>query len=185
MKASDLRRGNIILHNNTPYSVMDFHHHTPGNLRALVQLKLRNLLTGNQTEIKLGATDDVQPADVVTYPAVYLYADQGDYFFMNNENYEEVKFPADQIGEKRYFLQEQMAVHITFYNGQPINVELPGSVKLKIVETDPELKGATITNTGKPAKTDTGLALSVPQFIKQGETILVSTTDGKYLGRAD
>lgn len=185
MKANDIRRGIVVMYNNQPHRVMDFHHHTPGNLRAMVQTKLRNLLSGNQTEVRFSSTEEIVEANVHQFPATYLYADGDIFHFMNADNYEEVSMGKDVIGEGIYYLQEQMQVNITTWEGAPIGCELPQTVILTVVETAPELKGATASNSPKPAKMDTGLTLNVPPFIKQGERIIVNTTEGKYLSRAD
>ena len=185
MKASDIRRGAVILYNNVPHRVMDFNHHTPGNLRAMVQTKLRNLLSGTQTEVRFSSTEQLPEADVNTGKATYLYEDQSGYHFMNAESYEEVSMSKDQLGDALYYLQDQMEVEITTFNGEPIGINLPQSVILEIADTEPEMRGATASNSPKPAKTTTGLQLSVPAFIKIGERIIVNTEEGKYLSRAD
>jgi elongation factor P len=184
MKASDIRKGAVIMYNNVPHRVMDFHHHTPGNLRAMVQTKLRNLLSGNQTEVRFSSTEDLEEANVITAAATYLYSDATGYHFMFKESFEEVTLSEEMLGDGKYYLQDQMEVDITNYDESPIGVSLPQTVTLTIEETEPGIKGATASNSPKSAKTDTGLQLMVPTFIKQGEKILVSTNDGKYLGRA-
>lgn len=185
MKANDIRRGVVIMHNNAPHRVIDFHHHTPGNLRAMVQTKLRNLLSGSQTEVRYSSTENIEEADVMTSPATYLYADTEGYHFMNSDSYEEVAISPEVLGDGKYFLQDQMAVEITTYNGEPIGINLPQTVVLTVVETEPELRGATASNSPKPATTDTGLTVSVPPFIKVGDKILVNTAESKYLSRAE
>ena len=185
MKANVIRKGVVVIHNAQPHRVMDFRHHTPGNLRAMVQTKLRNLLSGNQTEVRYSSTEEIEEADVLTFEASYLYSDSEGYHFMNAQTYEEVSISAELIGDSKYYIQEQMQVTITTWNSQPVGVELPEKVTLTIVETAPDLKGATASNSPKPATTDTGLQLLVPTFIKQGEKIIVNTSEGKYVSRAD
>ncbi|MDZ4786318.1 MAG: elongation factor P [bacterium] len=185
MKANDIRRGSVIMHNGIPHRVMDFHHHTPGNLRAKVQTKLRNLISGTQTEIRFSSTEDVEEADVSTMAATYLYADGSGYHFMYSETYEEVTISSDLLGDGKYFLQDQMAVEVTTFNDNPIGVKLPQTVTLTVAETEPELRGATASNSPKPAKTDTGLQVTVPAFVKVGDRIVVNTEESKYLSRAD
>jgi elongation factor P len=185
MKANDIRRGVVVMHNNVPHRVIDFYHHTPGNLRAMVQTKLRNLLTGNQTEVRYSSTESIEEADVMTSAATYLYSDTDGYHFMNSDSYEEVTISEQILGDGKYFLQDQMAVEITTYNGEPIGINLPQTVVLTVVETEPELRGATASNSPKPAKTETGLTVSVPPFIKVGDKILVNTAESKYLSRAE
>jgi elongation factor P len=185
MKANSLRRGNVIMFNGAPHRVMDFHHHTPGNLRAMVQTKLRNLLNGNQTETRFVSTEEIEEADVLASRATFLYSDQEGFHFMNSETYEQFTLDAETLGDGRYYLQDQMDVDVTFYNGNPIGVAVPQSVVLTIAETEPELRGATASNSPKPAKTDTGLSLTVPPFIKVGDRIVVNTEEGTYLKRAE
>jgi elongation factor P len=185
MKASAIRRGNVILFQGAPHRVMDSHLNTPGNLKALVQVKLRNLLTGNQTETKFSSTEDVEEPDIHSAKGSYLYEDGATYYFMMSETFEQVAVDSDTLGDGKFFLQEEMDVAITFYNSSPVGVELPQTVILKVVDTEPELKGATASNSPKPAKTDTGLSLTVPPFVKIGDNIVVKTSDGTYLKRAD
>ena len=142
-------------------------------------------MSGTQTEVRYSSTEEIQEADVHIAPATYLYSDGDMFHFMNDQTYEEVAISHDILGDGTYYLQEQMKVEVTFYNGQTIGVNLPQTVILTITETEPELRGATASNSPKPAKTNTGLTLTVPAFIKQGERVIVSTTEGKYLSRAD
>lgn len=185
MKASSLRKGNVIIYNGTPYKVLEHHHHTPGNLRAMVQTKLRNILNGTQTEVRFSSTEDIREADVMSFKATYLYNDADGYHFMNAESYEQLALNAEVLGDGRYFLQDNMEVEITLYNSDPIGIQLPSTVILTIAETTPDLKGATATNAPKPATTNTGLTLSVPSFVKVGDRIVVNTDESKYLGRSD
>ncbi len=185
MKANEIRKGSVVLYNNTPYKVMSFYHHTPGNLRAMVQTKLRNMLNGTQTEVRFSSTEEIKEADIFSFTATYLYSDAGRYYFMNSESYEEVPISKEVMGESIYYLQEQMQVQVTTYNGEPIGIELPQTVVLTIADTEPELRGATASSSPKPAKTDTGLQLTVPTFVKIGDKVLVNTEEGKYLSRAD
>jgi len=171
--------------NGAPHRVMDFHHHTPGNLRAMVQLKLRNLLSGTQTETKVASTEDLEEADVITSRASFLYSDADGYHFMNSESYEQFTLSTEAVGESVYYLQDQMDVDLTLFNGDPIGLNLPQTVVLTIADTEPEMKGATASNSPKPAKTDTGLALTVPPFVKIGDRIVVNTENGTYLKRAE
>ena len=185
MKAKDIRRGKVILYNGNPFRVMDFHHHTPGNLRAMVQTKLRNILTGTQTEVRFSSGEEIPEADVYTCQATYLYGDASGYHFMNQESYEEISLSADSLGDGLHYLQDGMTLEISVYNGSPIGVNLPKTAVLTIAETEPEMRGATATNSPKAAKTDTGLQLNVPPFIKIGDRIVVDTEEGKYIGRAE
>lgn len=185
MKASSIRKGVVLMYNNAPYRVIDFHHHTPGNLRAMVQTKLRNILNGTQTEVRFSSTEDVPEADVMLLEATFMYQDMEGYNFMYTESYEQFSMTTEQLGDAAYYLKEQMSVQVTTYEGNPIGIKLPPTVVLTIAETQPELRGATASNSPKPAKTDTGLALTVPPFIAVGEKIVVRTEDGAYVSRAD
>ncbi len=185
MKANEIRRGVVIMYNKVPHRVMEFRHHTPGNLRAMVQTKLRNLLSGNQTEVRFSSTEELEEANVNTASATYLYADTDGHHFMFKENFEEVTLSEELLGDGKFYLQDQMEVEITSFDGNPIGVNLPQTVVLTIAETEPEMRGSTASNSPKPAKTDTGLTLNVPTFIKVGEKIIVNTEEGKYLSRAE
>jgi elongation factor P len=185
MKAKDVRKGTVILYNGNPYKVMEFHHHTPGNLRAMVQTKLRNVINGTQTEVRFSSTEDIPEANVYSFKSSYLYSDVSGYHFMNLDTYDQIAIPAELLGDSVYYLREEMQVDILTYNENPIGVELPKTTVLTVVETEPEIRGATASSSPKPAKTDTGLVVPVPPFIKVGEKILVDTDTGKYLSRAD
>jgi elongation factor P len=163
---------------------MDFHHHTPGNLRAMVHMKLRNLMSGSQVEHRFSSTEDIDTADVFLQPATFLYADNNGYHFMNSETYEEVAITDEMIGEGRYYIQEGMQVQLSMYEENPIGIQLPQTVTLTIADTEPGLKGATASNSPKPAKTDTGLQLTVPPFVNIGDQVVVNTESGEYLSRA-
>jgi elongation factor P len=185
MKANDIRRGIVIMYNKTPHRVIDFRHHTPGNLRAMVQTKLRNLLNGTQTDVRFSSTEEVERADINTSPATYLYSDSEGFHFLNSDSYEQFAISREVLGEGVYYLQDEMQVVVTFYEGQPIGIELPSTVVLTVTETEPELRGATASNSPKPATTSTGLTVTVPPFVKIGDKIIVNTEEGKYIGRAE
>lgn len=185
MRANNLRKGNVVLYNNEPYKIMDFHHVTPGKGQAVVQTKMRNLLTGNQTEARFNSTEDVEIADVFTSKATYLYQDGDNYNFMDINSYEQFALSKDFLGDDIYYIQENMEVGVTIFDDNPIGIELPSTVVLTVVETEPELKGATASNSPKPATMDTGLKTSIPPFIKEGERLVINTADGSYINRAD
>lgn len=184
MKAKDVRRGTVIVYNNAPYKVLEFFHNTPGKGNAVVQTKLRNLMNGLQTEVRFNSTAEVEEADIFMFRAQYLYEDGEGFHFMNTENFDQVAIPKDRIQEQIPYLQAEMQVDVTLYNDEPIGIALPPTVVLTVTDTAPELKGATATNSPKPAKTDTGLSLSVPPFIKIGDKIVVNTDEGTYMSRA-
>jgi elongation factor P len=142
-------------------------------------------MSGNQTEVRYASGDELEEANARTTPATYLYNDATGFHFMMSDSYEEITLQPDLVGENSFYLQEQMGVELTLWEGEPIGIQLPSTVTLTIVETSPEIRGATASNSPKPAKTETGLSLNVPPFIKQGERVLVRTEDGAYIGRAD
>jgi len=183
MRASSIRKGTVLMYNNTPHRVMEFRHHTPGNLRAMVQTKLRNLFTGNQTEVRFSSTEDIKEADVRTVSATYQYSDDSGFHFMNSQTYDQIMLSREILGDAIYYIQDNMEVDLTLFEENPIGIQLPSTVILTVIETEPELRGATASNSPKPAKTDTGLQLNVPAFIKIGEKIEVNTEDGTYVGR--
>lgn len=185
MKAKEVRRGSVIMFKDAPHRVMEFQHRSPGNLRAFVQVTLRNLISGAQAETRFSSTEDLQEADIFNHKGTYMYSDASGYHFMNSENYEEIALTFELVGDDKFYLQDGMAVEILTFNDEPIGVTLPKTVTLTVADTQPELKGSTASNSPKPATTDTGLALTVPAFIKIGEKITVDTETGNYLSRAE
>ena len=170
--------------NNDLYSILKMEHRTPGNLRAFVQVKMRNLRTGAMFDNRFSSTEQVDRAILDEQEMEYLYDDGEQYTFMNTETYEQVALNKELLGDAVSYLTPNIKVHVEFYEGKPMSVELPATVDLKVVETEPGLKGATVSNVGKPATLETGLVVQVPAFINEGETIRVSTSEGTYLERA-
>ena len=185
IKATSVRKGKVILVNGAPQRVLEFQHLTPGNLHAYVSVKLRNLLTGNQTETRFNADVKLEEADVHVTKATFLYHDVDGYHFMATETFEQYTLSEETMGDSVYYLQDQMEVGLTTFNDNPIGIDLPQTVVLTIAETEPELRGATASNSPKPAKTDTGLQLTVPAFVKVGDRIIVGTDEGNYMKRAE
>jgi elongation factor P len=174
----------VIKFNNELHSVFSMVHRTPGNLRGFVQAKMRNLRSGSMIEHRFSSEDKVERVALDEQEMEYLYDDGEDYHFMNTETFEQMHLNKDTLGDGVQYLVANMKVNIEFYEGKPISVELPPSVELTVVETEPGLKGATVSNVTKPAKLETGLIVQVPPFINQGERIRVSTSEGTYLERA-
>ena len=170
--------------NNDLYSILKMEHRTPGNLRAFVQVKMRNLRTGAMFDNRFSSTEQVERAILDEQEMEFLYQEGDDYTFMNTETYDQVALNTELLGDAVNYLIPNIKVHVEFYEGKPISVELPATVDLKVIETEPGLKGATVSNVGKPAKLETGLVVQVPSFINEGETIRVSTAEGSYLERA-
>ncbi|MGA7234193.1 MAG: elongation factor P [Bryobacteraceae bacterium] len=184
ISSTQMRPGMVIKFNNELHSVFSVAHRTPGNLRGFVQAKMRNLRSGNMTEHRFSSEDKVEKAQLDQIEMEYLY-DDGEYFyFMNSENYEQMHLTKDLLGDATSYLIPQLKVSVEFYEGKPISVELPATVDLTVVETEPGLKGATVSNVTKPAKMETGLVVQVPPFITEGEKIRVNTAEGTYQERA-
>ena len=182
--ATQIRPGMIIKFNNELHTVFSMVHRTPGNLRGFVQAKMRNLRSGSMIEHRFSSEDKVERVALDEQEMEYLYDDGEDYHFMNTETFEQMHLNKDALGDGVHYLVANMKVNIEFYEGKPISVELPPSVELTVIETEPGLKGATVSNVTKPAKLETGLIVQVPPFINQGERIRVSTSEGTYLERA-
>jgi elongation factor P len=184
MPATQIRRGNVILFNGEPHRVIDFHHHTPGNLRAFVQAKMRNIRTGAMTEHRFRAADTVEKAQMQTHELQFMYRDAHHYHFMNTETYEMLALDDEVLGDSGQWLTENMIILAEFFEGTAVAVELPSSLVLEVVETEPTMTGATKTAMTKPAKLANGTTVQVPAFVNQGELVRVDPREGKYLERA-
>ena len=182
--ATQMRPGMIIKHNGELHSVFKVEHRTPGNLRAFIQAKLRNLRTGAMFEHRFRSPDPIEKVSVDEIKMEFLYHDGDNYHFMNQDNYEQIALSAEILGDAVDYLTANMQIHIEFFDGKAVGVELPQTVDLKVVETEPGIKSATASSVTKPAKTETGLVVQVPPFINEGETIRVDTAEGAYLSRA-
>jgi len=182
--ATQLRPGMIIKHNNDLHSVFSVEHRTPGNLRAFIQAKLRNLRTGAMYEHRFRSADAIDKVTVDEVDMEYLYNDGDSYYFMNTENYEQLHLTRDILGDAVDYLIPNLQIRVEFYNGKAVGIELPQTVELTVLETEPGLKSATASSVTKPAKTETGLVVQVPPFINEGEKIKVDTAEGVYLSRA-
>jgi elongation factor P len=182
--ATQMRPGMVIVFNKELHSIFSVNHRTPGNLRGFVQAKMRNLRSGSMFEHRFSSEDRVEKANLEEHEMEYLYDDGEYYYFMNTENFEQMHLTKEILGDAPHFLIPQLKVAVEFFDGKPISVELPATVDLKVVETEPGLKGATVSNVTKPAKLETGLVVQVPPFITEGETIRVNTAEGTYQERA-
>lgn len=182
--ATQLRPGMIIKHNNDLHSVFSVEHRTPGNLRAFIQAKLRNLRTGAMFEHRFRSPDPIEKITVDEQEMEYLYNDGDAYYFMDTSNYEQTHLTKDILGDAVDYLIPNIQIKVEFFDGKAVGVELPQIVELTVVETEPGLKSATASSVTKPAKTETGLIVQVPPFINEGEKIRVDTSEGAYLSRA-
>lgn len=183
IQATLLRPGMVIKHNNELFSVFSVEHRTPGNKRGFIQSKLRNLRSGAIIDHRFRAEDDVDRVVVDEVEMEYLYNDGNDFYFMNTENFEQINLNRDTLGEAVDYIVPNLKVAMEFYEGKPIGVELPQTVDLEVVETEPGLRTATASSVMKPAKLETGLVVHVPPFINIGERIRVDTAEGTYLER--
>ena len=184
IQATQLRPGVVIKHNGGLFSIFSVSHRTPGNKRGFVQARMRNLRTGAMTDYKFSSEDRVELAIVDEQEMEYLYHEGDDYYFMNTENYEQVHLKKDTLGDSVEYLIPNLKIQVEFHDGNPVGIELPITVELLVVETEPALKGATVSNVMKPAKLETGLVVQVPPFINTGDTIRVNTAEGTYQERA-
>jgi elongation factor P len=182
--ATQMRPGMIIRHNNELHAVFSVEHRTPGNLRAFIQAKLRNLRSGAMFEHRFRSADAIDRVVVDEIPMEFLYNDGDDYYFMNTENYEQTHLKRETLGDAVEYLTPNLQITVSFFDGKAVGIELPQTVELTVVETEPGLKSATASSVTKPARTETGLVVQVPPFINEGEKIRVDTAEGAYLSRA-
>lgn len=182
--ATQMRPGMIIKHNNDLHSVFSVEHRTPGNLRAFIQAKLRNLRTGAMFEHRFRSGDPIEKITVDEIKMEFLYNDGDDYYFMDTSNYEQTNLKHDVLGDAVEYLTPNLQITVEFFDGKAVGIELPQTVELTVVETEPGLKSATASSVTKPAKTETGLVVQVPPFINEGDKIKVDTSEGAYLSRA-
>jgi len=181
VKATQLKKGMVVKVEGRLYRIVATHHLTPGNWRGMVQAKMKDLMSESIVEHRFRSEDDVDKVHCDETEMEYLYQDGDDYHFMNTSNYEQVHLSGELLGDDVNYLIPNIKLKVDFIEGRPVSVELPITVELKIVETEPELKGATASQSRKPAKTETGLVVNVPPFIKEGTVIRVSTESGEYL----
>jgi elongation factor P len=182
--ATQIRRGMVIVFEGDPCRITEFRHHTPGNLRAMVQAKLRNLRTGSNFEHRFRAADSVEKASLETHELEFLYQGGDTYHFMNTENYDQLELDEETLGDAAQWMQPGMRILAEFYHGRPIGIDLPNSLELTIVETAPVMKSATKTASTKPARLENGVMVNIPEFISSGERIRVNPNTGEYIDRA-
>jgi len=182
--ATQIRRGMVIVFEGQPCKVLEFRHHTPGNLRAMIQTKLRNIRTGASFEHRFRSADNVDRASLEQHEMEYLYSDGSHHHFMNTENYEQTALSGDDLGDAAQWLTPGMKIQAEFYEGSPIGIDLPASMELIVTETEPTLKSATVSNVNKPATLENGITITVPPFVNAGDRIRVDPTEGRYIERA-
>ena len=184
LPATQIRRGMVIVFENDPCRIIEFRHHTPGNLRAMVQAKLKNLRSGNNFEHRFRADDQIHKADMETQELQFLYKGGDSYHFMNTDNYEQMEMDEETLGDNAPWMQDNMMVMVEFYNGKPMSVQLPQFLNLTITDTAPVMKTATKTASTKPATLENGVTIQVPEFIATGERVRVNPSTGDYMDRA-
>ncbi len=182
--ATQIRVGMCILFENDICRIMQVQHVTPGNWRGFVQAKMRSLKSGNSFEHRFGSTEKVERAILDTHPMEYLYSDPSGHHFMNQENYEQVALDDEALGTAMLYLLPNTVISIDFYEDRAVGIDLPNTVTLEVVDTEPSMKGATASASYKPAKLETGLVVNVPPFVEIGNRVVVDTREDKYLSRA-
>ncbi len=183
--ANDIRKGNVILLDDQLYQCLDFHHNTPGNKRGIIQAKLKGLISGTIINRKFSSTEKVEFAFLDKRECEYLYREGNSHVFMDSENYEQHHLSNDVVGDQMRFIIENATVQVTFYEGNPVSIELPGSVVLVIKHTEPGLKGDSVSNVFKPATLETDYEFKVPNHINIGDRVKVSTQTGEFQGRVN
>jgi elongation factor P len=182
---SQVRKGMVIVGGDGQlYYVVDRDLNTPGNWRAILQLKMKNLKTGAVTINRVRPADKVEQAYLDKRDMEYIYQDGDGFVFMDIETYDQITLPRESVAEQMLYMKEGNKAQITFYEGKPLSLELPATVELKVVDTEPSVKGATAAAQYKPATLETGLKITVPPFVTVGEVVAVDTRTGEYLSRA-
>ncbi|MCZ6598584.1 MAG: elongation factor P [Planctomycetota bacterium] len=186
VKATELRKGQVIEKNGDLLLITEYQHRTPGNKRSVVQISTRSLSTGQASSMRLSGSDTLDVAFLDRKKSEYLYRESdGGYVFMDAKTYEQFQLSPDLVGDKMGYVRENTTVEVTFHGATPIDLELPGSVVLRVTESEAAVKGNTATNVKKDAVLETGLKIKVPRHIDTGEEIKVSTQTGEFLGRAN
>ena len=184
VQATSLRKGMGIVFEGSLYRVLDFEHRTPGNKRAFVQTKLRNLSDGTQREVKFSSTDSLERAVIQTREMEYLYAEAMGYVFMDTETYDQITIHEGTMQEAVPWLTEGLRALVEIYEGRPIGVQLPKGVEAVVAETEPVVKGQTASSSYKPATLENGVRTLVPPHIASGTRVVINTEDGSYVERA-
>ena len=184
IQATRMKKGMLVKIENDLFRVLELQHVTPGNLRGFVRVKFRNIRSGTLSDQKLRSEDSVERATLDETEMQYLYQDGDSYYFMDTSSYEQVHISGEALGESVNYLKPEMTIKVEFYGTEPVGIELPQTVDLKVTDTVPGIKGATASNQIKPATLETGLVVNVPPFINPGDVVRVNTETGEYLSRA-
>ena len=184
LQATRMKKGMLIKIGDDLMRVLDLQHVTPGNLRGFVRVRFRNIRSGSLSDQKLRSEDTVERAVLDERQMQYLYKDGDSYHFMDTDTYEQMHMSAEALGNSIDYIMPEATIAVEFYGSEPVGIELPVTVDLKVVDTVPGIKGATASNQIKPATLETGLVVNVPPFINPGDVVRVSTETGEYLSRA-
>jgi elongation factor P len=179
-----MKKGMLIKMGEDLFRILDLQHVTPGNLRGFVRVKMRNIRNGTLADNRFRSEDVVERATLDEREMQYLYQDGDDYYFMDTTSFEQIHISGEALGDSVSYLKAEMTINVEFYGSEPVGVELPQTVDLKVVDTAPGIKGATASAQIKPATLETGLVVNVPPFVNSGDMIRVSTETGEYLSRA-
>lgn len=185
VETNDFRKGVKILIEGEPWVVVDFQHVKPGKGNQFTRTKLKNLITGSNLERTFKSGEKFEEPDVEVRQMNFLYKDENGFHFMDQGNYEQYALNSDDVGESSNFLTENLQVDILFFNGRAIGVDVPKAVNLKVLRTDPGLKGNTVTGASKPATLETGFVVSVPLHINEGDVLRIDTRNGAYVERVN
>jgi len=184
IEAGDFKTGLTVMVDGDPWVVIDFQHVKPGKGAAILKTKMKNLKTGSTQERNFNASTKFEAANIEKKKAQFSYTSDGIYYFMDNETYDTYELREENIGFNKYFILDGMEIVLVFFGNDVLDISLPDRVELTLVECEQAVKGDTATNALKNAVTETGLGIKVPMFINNGEKIIVSTVDGKYVSRA-
>jgi elongation factor P len=184
VQATRLRKGMLIKMGNDLFRILDLQHKTPGNLRGFVQVRMRNIRTMSLSDHRFRAEEDVDRAVLDERQMQYMYRDGASFHFMDQDTYDQIHIDQETLGDSVNYLIPEMVISVEFYGTEPVGIELPQTVDLKVEETTPAIKGATASAQLKPARTETGLVVQVPPFISEGDVIRVNTETGEYQSRA-
>ena len=183
ISATQLKVGNVIMHNGKPHRVTNVLHVTPGNWRGMVQTRLVNIETGSNTEQRFRSEDKLEKANMEHHTLQFSYRAGDDFNFMNTESYEMVSLSAEVLGEATGYLVEGMVIEAQYFEGRVVGVEVPMFVELSVTETTPNIKGAAVQNSSKPAILETGLEIKVPPYVEVGNVVRIDTRTGEFVER--
>jgi elongation factor P len=184
IQATRMKKGMLIKVGGDLFRVLELQHVTPGNLRGFVRVKFRNIRTGTLSDQKLRSEDSVERATLDERAMQYLYRDGDSFHFMDTESYEQLHISGEALGDAVNYIVPDAVINVEFYGSEPVGIELPVTVDLKVEDTAPGIKGATASAQVKPARLETGLVVQVPPFVNTGDKVRVSTETGEYLSRA-